>query len=130
MDSTRTPHPRKRGRKPDDSVPTKRGCLHHQVTEENATRSLSDVPVVTHLEGERPSANVRTNKSTRTLKQPVSNNLGNHNEPVDSVEEIAINYVEMGELYNRKTTIVDTDFVSMIDVVIAEDPAKVHGRVR
>jgi hypothetical protein len=67
---------------------------------------------------------------TRTLKQPVSNNLGNHNEPDVSVEEIAINYVEMGELYNRKTTIVDTDFVSMIDVVIAEDPAKVHGRVR
>ena len=76
----------------------------------------------THLEGERPSANVHTNKSTRTLEQPVSNNLGNHNKPDDSVEEIAINYVETGELYNRKTTIVDTDFVSMIAVVIAEDP--------
>jgi hypothetical protein len=61
-------------------------------------RSLSDVPAVTHLEGERPSANVRTNKSTRTLEQPVSNNLGNHKEPDDSFEEIAINYVETGEL--------------------------------
>jgi hypothetical protein len=122
MDSTRTPHPRKRGRKPDDSVSAKRGRLHRQVTEENATCSLSDVPAVTHLEGERPSANVRTNKSTRTSEQPVSNNLGNHKEPDDSVEEIAINYVETGELYNRKTTVVDTDFVSMIAVVIAEDP--------
>jgi hypothetical protein len=122
MDSTRTPHPRKRGRKPDDSVSAKRGCLHQQVTEENATRFLSDVPAVTHLESERPSANVRTNKSTRTSEQPVSNNFGNHNKPDDSVEEIAINYVETGELYNRKTTIVDTDFVSMIAVVIDEDP--------
>jgi hypothetical protein len=119
MDSTRTPHPRKRGRKPDDSVSAKRGRLHQQVTEENATRFLSDVLAVTHLEGKRPSANVCTNKSTRTSEQLVSNNLGNHKEPDDSVEEIAINYVE---LYNRKTTIVDTDFVSMITVVIAEDP--------
>jgi hypothetical protein len=122
MDSTRTPHPRKRGRKPDDSVSAKRGCLHQQVTEENETHFLSDVPAVTHLEGERPSANVGTNKSTRTSEQLVSNILGNHNKPDDSVEEIAINYVETGELYNRNTTIVDTDFVSMIAVVIAEDP--------
>ena len=122
MDSTRTPNPRKRGRKPDDSVSAKRGRLHQQVTEENATHFLSDVPAVTHLEGERPSANVRTNKSTRTSEQPVSNNLGNHKEPDDSVEEIAINYVEMEELYNRKITIVDTDCVSMIVVAIAEDP--------
>jgi hypothetical protein len=122
MDSTRTLHPRKRGRKLDDSVSAKRGRLHQQVTDENATRFVSDVLAVTHLEGERPSANVRTNKSTRTSEQPVSNNLGNHKEPDDSVEEIAINYVETGELYNQKTTIVDTDFVSMIVVVIAEDP--------
>jgi hypothetical protein len=81
MDSTRTPHPRKRGRKPDDSVLAKQGRLHQQVTEENATRFLSDVPAVTHLEGERPSANVRTNKSARTSEQLVSNNLGNHNKP-------------------------------------------------
>jgi hypothetical protein len=122
MDSTRTSHPRKRGRKLDDSVSAKRGRLHRQVIEENATCSLSDVPAVTHLEGERPSANVHTNKSTRTSEQPISNNLGNHKEPDDSVEEIAINYVETGELYNQKTTIIDTDFVSMIVVVIAEDP--------
>jgi hypothetical protein len=56
---------------------------------------------VTHLEGERPSANVRTNNSTRTLEQPVSNILGNHDEPPnDSIEEIAINYIDTGELYN------------------------------
>jgi hypothetical protein len=76
----------------------------------------------THLEGERPSANVHTNKSTRTLEQPVSNNLGNHEEPDDSVEEITINYVVTGELYNQKTTIVNTDFVSTIAVAITEDP--------
>lgn len=121
MDSTRTPHPRKRGRKPDDSVSAKRRRLHQQVIEENATRFLSDVPAVTHLEGQRPSANVRTNKSTKTSEQSISNNLGIHKKPDHSVEEIAINYVETGELYNRKTTIVDNDFVFMIAVVIAED---------
>ena len=122
MDSTRTSHPRKRGRKLDDSVLAKRGRLHQQVTEENATRFLLDVLAVTYLEGERPSANVHTNKSTRTLEQPVSNNLGNHEEPDDSVEEITINYVVTGELYNQKTTIVNTDFVSTIAIAITEDP--------
>jgi hypothetical protein len=122
MDSTRTPHLTKRERKSDDSVSAKQGCLHQQVIEKNAMRSLSDIPAVTHLEGERPSANVRTNKSTRTSEQPVSNNLGNHKEPDDLVEEIAINYVETGELYNRKTTIVDIDFVSRIAVAITENP--------
>jgi hypothetical protein len=43
MDSTRTSHPRKRGRKLDDSVLAKRGHLHQQVTKENATRFLLDV---------------------------------------------------------------------------------------
>lgn len=39
----------------------------------------------------------------------------------DSIEEIATNYVQSGELYNQKTTYVNNDFVSMIVVV--------HGRV-
>lgn len=86
MDFAHTPHTRKR-RKQNDSISTKLGRLHWQITEENASRPLLlDVPQETHLEGERTSANVRTNKSTRILEQPVSNNLGNHEEPDDSVE--------------------------------------------
>jgi hypothetical protein len=40
----------------------------------------------------------------------------------DSIEEIATNYVESGELYNQKTTYVNNDFVSMIVVAITINP--------
>jgi hypothetical protein len=47
--------------------------------------------------------------------------LGNHNELDDSIEEIVINYAESGELYNRKNTDVDINFVSKIAEAINED---------
>jgi hypothetical protein len=94
MDSTLTPHPRKRGRKPDDLVQAKRGRSRRQATEENVLRSPSDIPGETHPEGDSPSAVVRTNTydSTRTAEQPVPENLGNQYGPGDSIDEIAINY--------------------------------------
>jgi hypothetical protein len=81
---------------------------------ENTLRSHSVVSAVTHPEGESPNAIVRTNtnNSTRTMKQSGSSNLENHDELDDPIEEIAINYAESGELYNRKNTIVDINFVS------------------
>jgi len=36
--------------------------------------------------------------------------MGNHDEWEDDHEEIATNYVEIGESYYRKTTVVDTNF--------------------
>jgi hypothetical protein len=48
--------------------------------------------------------------------------LGNHDEPNDSIEEIATNYIESGELYNRKTTNVDINFISNIASAIDNDP--------
>ena len=79
---------------------------------------------MTHPEGESPSANVRTNtnNSTRTTEQSGSSNLGNHDELDDSIEEIVLNYAESGELYNRKNTDVDINFVYKIAIVINEDP--------
>ena len=79
---------------------------------------------MTHPEGESPGANVRTNtnNSTRIMEQTGSSNLGNHDELDDSIEEIAINYAESGELYNRKNTDVDINFVSKIKEAINEDP--------
>ena len=79
---------------------------------------------MTHPEGESPSANVRTNtnNSTRTIEQTCSSNLENHDELDDSIEEIAINYTESRELYNRQNTYVDINFVYKIAIVINEDP--------
>jgi hypothetical protein len=124
MNSTQIPNPRKRGRDLDDSARAKRGHPQRQVVRENAFRSHSVVPAVTHPKGESPSANVRTNtnNSTRTTEQPGSSSLGNHDELDDSIEEIAINYAESGELYNRKNIDVDINFVSKIAEAINEDP--------
>ena len=67
---------------------------------------------------------MRTNiiNSMRTSEQPDSSDTGNPNELDDSNKEMATNYAHSGELYNRKTTVVDINFVSKIATVIDEDP--------
>jgi hypothetical protein len=40
---------------------------------------------------------------------------------LNEINKISINYAESGELYNRKTVIVDVHFVSKIADVIDED---------
>ena len=79
---------------------------------------------MTYREDESPSATVRTNtnNSTRATEQLGSTNLENHDELDDSIEEIAINYTESRELYNRQNTYVDINFVSKIAEAINEDP--------
>ena len=124
MNSTQAPNPRKRGREPDDSVDAPRRRPRKQNTRVQALHSQSVVPEVTCPEGEGPSALVRTNitDSTRASEQPDSNNTGNQNELDDANEEITTDYVESRDLYNRKTTVVDINFVSKIAAVIDEDP--------
>ena len=51
---------------------------------------------MTHLEGDGPNAEVRTNESTRTSEHPDSSILGNQEE-LDKLNEIATNYAEIGE---------------------------------
>ena len=124
MDSTRVPNPGKRGRELDDSVDAPRRRPQKQNTRVQALHSQSVVPEVTCPEGEGPSALVRTNitDSTRASEQPDLNNTGNQNELDDANEEITTDYVESRDLYNRKTTVVDINFVSKIATVIDEDP--------
>ena len=124
MNSTQAPNSRKRGREPDDSVDALRRRPQKQNTKVHALCSHSLVPEVTCPEGEGPSALVRTNitDSTRASEQLDSNNTGNQNELDDANEEIATNYTESRNLYNRKTTIVDTKFVAEIVIVVDEDP--------
>ena len=43
-------------------------------------------------------------------ERPSSIVMGNHDEREDDHEEIATNYVESGESFNRKTTVVDINF--------------------
>ena len=63
-------------------------------------------------------AQYRTGGSER----PSSIVMGNHVEREDDHEEIATNYVESGESYNRKTTVVDIYFASKIADLMDLDP--------
>jgi len=47
--------------------------------------------------------------------------LGN-NEPSQGVQEISINYIDSGESYDRKTTIVDIYFAETIAEIIQNNP--------
>jgi len=55
-------------------------------------------------------------------ERPSSIVMGNHVEQEDDHEEIATNYVESGESYNRKTTVVDIYFASKIADLMDLDP--------
>jgi hypothetical protein len=124
MNSTQVPNPRKRGREPDDSIQEKRRRPQDQNSRVNALHSHLVIPEVTHPEGESPSAPVHTtiNNSTGALEQPAILNTGNQDELDDFNEEIATDYAKSRELYNRKTTNIDINFVSKIIKVIDEDP--------
>jgi hypothetical protein len=50
---------------------------------------------------------------TRTSENPDSTVLGNHDEST-RVNEISTNYIDSGESYNRKSTIVDINFSTTI----------------
>ena len=54
-------------------------------------------------------------------KIPNSNNLGNIEES-QRLNEISTNYIDSGESFNRKTTIVDINFASKISSGLQPDP--------
>ena len=56
-----------------------------------------------------------------TSERPNDIVLGN-NEPSQGVQEISINYIDSGESYDRKTTIVDIYFVETIAEIIQNNP--------
>ena len=76
-----------------------------------------DIQRILHI----PSTDVCTNISVRTSEDPDSNNLGNIEES-QRVNEISTNYINSGELFNRKTTIVDINFASKIASDLQPDP--------
>ena len=48
--------------------------------------------------------------------------MGNHEMLEEMIDEISMSYVDYGELYNRKTTVVDTYFASKIAESLYLDP--------
>ena len=124
------PNPRKRGRPPgpQDKVPRRRPqrrvlepLASHKELAEEAQSEVENAPEVAarprvELVPEGPHPEDGNHHASRAQyrmggsKCPSSIVMGNHDEREDDHEEIATNYVESGESYNRKTTIVDINF--------------------
>jgi hypothetical protein len=68
-----------------------------------------------------PTSTVHSITDVGTSKCPDANIWGNDNAS-ERVHEISINYLECGESYDRKTTIIDIDFSAMIAKLIQNDP--------
>jgi len=69
-----------------------------------------DIQQIHHI----PSTNAHTNISARTSEDPDSNSLGNIKES-QRVNKISTNYIDSGESFNRKTTIIDINFDRLQD---------------
>ena len=69
----------------------------------------------------QPSLVVHPNTETRTSDYPNSNVMGNHKES-SSIEEISTNFIDSGETFDRKTTVVDTYFSEQIGNNLNNDP--------
>jgi hypothetical protein len=82
---------------------------------------VEEIPEGLHPEGGNPNA-LREEYHMGRSECPHSVVLGNHDEWVDDHEEIATNYVELGESYHRKTTVVDIYFASKIADSLDPDP--------
>jgi hypothetical protein len=90
--------------------------MSHPNSVEEAQLEYEKLPEVSHSEGGIPSAQSRaqTNFDIGVSGQPDPVILGNHDELVEMNDEISTNYVGLGELYDRKMTIVDIYFASKI----------------
>jgi hypothetical protein len=73
---------------------------------------------------EEPSENVRAIVTHTWISEiPDINIVGNdEDQESERIEEISTNYVDIGETYNRKTTIVDIYFAEKIVKIIDVDP--------
>jgi hypothetical protein len=69
----------------------------------------------------QPSSAVQLNTEARILEYLDSIIRGNDEES-SRVQEISINYINSGETFNRKITIVDTYFFEQIENNILNDP--------
>jgi len=68
-----------------------------------------------------PTSTVHSITDVGTSEHPDAIILGN-NDTSQRVREISINYIEYGESYDRKSTIVDIYFAEAIAEIIQNDP--------
>ena len=69
-------------------------------------RHLADIVCPMDIYNPHPSSDMRINTETGTLEDPRSIVSGSHDESL-RVDEIAINFIEAGKFYDRKSIIVD-----------------------
>jgi hypothetical protein len=86
----------------------------HQLDIENPNNM--DVQQTHHI----PSTNMYKNISARTSENLNSITFGNIEES-QMVNKISTNYIDSGESFNRKTTIVDINFCSKIAICLQPD---------
>jgi hypothetical protein len=82
---------------------------------------VEEVPEGPHPEDGNPNASLEEYHMGRSERHH-SVVSGNHDEWVDDLEEIVTNYVETGESYHRKNTVVDIYFASKIADSMDPDP--------
>lgn len=121
-DFTPAPKPRKRGRDPDGLIHAKRRRPQELNTVPLASRSHSVVSKEIHpgdgRQNDKTPSRLACAPSPTGASEP-SPVLGNQDEEMS--EEIATDYAITGELYNRKTTHVDINFVSKIAEIVDHD---------
>jgi hypothetical protein len=69
----------------------------------------------------QPSSKVHLDTEAKTSEYLVSIVRGNDEES-SRIQEISINYINSGEIFDRKTTIIDTYFSEQIGYNLLNDP--------
>ena len=97
----------------------------NQKKTENATqplveRHLEDIQCPVDRSDPQSSLVMRINTEAETSKDPRSIVLGIHDESL-RVDEIAINFIEIGESYNRRSIIVNIYFSEQIANILQTD---------
>ena len=125
------PLPKKRGRStaaPKDNATSKRPRISRARSSKSVNPSQPQVgrhPIVdknpTSGPNPQPGSTVHPNSDPRISEHPDSIVLGNV-ESNNGVKEISINYIDSGESYDHKTTIVDMYFSAAIAEIFLNDP--------
>jgi hypothetical protein len=125
------PLPNKRGRSmaaPKDNAPSKRPRISRTKSSKSVNPSQPQVgrhPIVDKNPklgpNPQPGSMVHPNSDPGTSEHPDSIILGN-DESINGVKEISINYINSGESYDHKTTVVDMYFSTAIVEIFLNDP--------
>ena len=86
--------------------------------------------MVTHLEDEQPSENVHIEKTHDGRPEIPDLNIPVNQDECERIIENSTNYVETGEVYDRKTTNVDIYFAEKIAKIDLDPEPKTLNRMQ